>query len=127
MLEKLKKIFKKSYKFIILLICVIALCAIIEDLFEHETLNLDMWVYKILVQKMRNPYLTRFFKVITQCGGIYCIGTITVLSVLFIKNRKIAWSVPVDLVIITLLNLALKNIVERPRPDGYRLISERRL
>lgn len=42
----------------------------------------------------------------------------------FYKEKKIAFSIPLNLLIITVLNIVLKNIVERPRPIGYRLIDE---
>lgn len=124
MLEKIGKALKKNYKLIILLICVIIFVAIIEDIFEKETMIIDLVIYKIIVQNMRTNILTSIFKVITNLGGAYCLITIAILSAIFIKDKKIAFSIPVNLIIITGLNLLLKNIVERPRPIGYRLIDE---
>ena len=124
MLEKIGKALKKNYKLIILLICVIIFVAIIEDIFEKETMIIDLVIYKIIVQNMRTNILTSIFKVITNLGGAYCLITIAILSAIFIKDKKIAFSIPVNLIIITGLNLLLKNIVERPRPEGYRLIDE---
>lgn len=124
MLEKIGKALKKNYKFIILLICVVIFIAIIEDIFEKETMTIDLLIYKIIVQNMRNDVLTSIFKVITNFGGAYCLILIATLSAIFIKDKKIAFSIPINLMVITGLNLLLKNIVERPRPEGYRLISE---
>lgn len=124
MLEKIGKALKKNYKLIILLICVIIFVAIIEDIFEKETMIIDLVIYKIIVQNMRTNILTSIFKVITNLGGAYCLITIAILSAIFIKDKKIAFSIPLNLIIITGLNLLLKNIVERPRPEGYRLIAE---
>lgn len=124
MLEKIGKALKKNYKFIILLICVVIFIAIIEDIFEKETMTIDLLIYKIIVQNMRNDVLTSIFKVITNFGGAYCLILVATLSAIFIKNKKVAFAVPTNLMIITALNLLLKNIVERPRPEGYRLITE---
>lgn len=124
MLEKIGKTLKKNYKFIILLICVVIFIAIIEDIFEKETMTIDLLIYKIIVQNMRNDVLTSIFKVITNFGEAYCLILVATLSAIFIKDKKIAFSIPINLMVITGLNLLLKNIVERPRPEGYRLISE---
>lgn len=124
MLEKILKALKKNYKFIILLVCIIIFLAIMEDIFEKETMMIDLIIYKVIVQSMRNNILTSIFKVITNLGGVYCLIIIATLLTIFIKDKKIAFSIPLNLIIITILNLFLKNIVERPRPIGYRLIDE---
>lgn len=124
MLEKIRKALKKNYKYIILLICIIILYAIIEDLFNKETIFIDLFIYKIIVLSMRNNILTIIFKIITHLGGAYCLIIIAILSAIFVKNKKIAFAIPINLMLSTLLNLLLKNIVERPRPIGYRLIDE---
>ena len=124
MLEKIEKILRKNYKYIILLICIIILYAIIEDLFNKETIFIDLFIYKLIVLSMRNDVLTIIFKVITNLGGAYCLIIIAILCAIFIKNKKIAFAIPINLILSTMLNLVLKNIVERPRPIGYRLIDE---
>lgn len=124
MLEKIGKALKKNYKFIILLICVVIFIAIIEDIFEKETMEIDLLIYKLIVQNMRNDVLTIIFKIITSFGGVYCLIIIATLSTIFIKDKKIAFSIPINLIIITVLNYILKNIIARPRPEGYRLITE---
>ena len=43
---------------------------------------------------------------------------------IFSKKKKILLTIPINLAIATALNVLLKNIVERPRPEGYRLIDE---
>ena len=124
MLEKIEKILRKNYKYIILLICIIILYAIIEDLFNKETIFIDLFIYKLIVLSMRNDILTIIFKIITNLGGAYCLIIIAILCAIFIKNKKIAFAIPINLILSTMLNLGLKNIVERPRPIGYRLIDE---
>lgn len=124
MIEKLKKIIKKDYKWIILFLCVILFLAILEDVFEYETLALDTSVYTIVVEKMRNPILTDILKIITNLGSAFVLITITILSLIILKNKKIGLCITLNLALSTLLNVLLKNIIQRPRPEGYRLIEE---
>ena len=79
MLEKIGKALKKNYKLIILLICVVILVAIMEDIFEKETLFIDLFIYKIIVLIMRNNILTAIDKIITNFGEAYCIIIIAIL------------------------------------------------
>ena len=124
MIEKLKKIIKKDYKWIILFLCVILFLVILEDVFEYETLALDTSVYTIVVEKMRNPILTDILKIITNLGSAFVLITITILSLIILKNKKIGLCITINLALSTILNLLLKNIIQRPRPEGYRLIEE---
>lgn len=124
MAEKLKKIIKKDYKWIILFLCIILFLAILEDVFEYETLALDTSVYTIVVEQMRNPILTDILKIITNLGSAFVLITITILSLIILKNKKISLCITLNLALSTLLNVLLKNIIQRPRPEGYRLIEE---
>lgn len=124
MTEKLKKIILKDYKWIILFICIILFLSILEDVFEYETLALDYSVYNIVVKGMRNPILTNVLKIITNLGSAVALITITILSLIILKNKKIGLCITLNLALSTLLNVLLKNIIQRPRPEGYRLIEE---
>lgn len=124
MTEKLKKIILKDYKWIILFICIILFLSILEDVFEYETLALDYSLYNIVVKGMRNPILTNVLKIITNLGSAVALITITILSLIILKNKKIGLCITINLALSTILNLLLKNIIQRPRPEGYRLIEE---
>lgn len=124
MLDKLKKILKKTYKWIILFICIIIFFAILEDIFEYEKLTMDVIIYEIIVLKLRTNVLTNIMSVITNLGGAYVLILITILSFVVIKNKRIGILISTNLVVITILNLVLKSIIQRPRPEGYRLIME---
>lgn len=127
MIEKTKTIIFKNIKWIVVFICAILFLAIIEDVFEQEKLFIDTVIYHIVVLNWRIEPLTIFFKLITQLGGTYVLIGISILSLIFLKNKKVAISIPINLGIVAALNWILKNIIERPRPEGYRLIDESRV
>ncbi len=120
----LKDILKNNYKWIILFICVVVFLEILEDLFEIEMLKIDIITYEVVIKNIRNSFLTAFFKFITFLGSQYTILFITLLSFIFIKNKKVPIAILTNSIIITVLNILLKNIVDRPRPQGYRIIEE---
>lgn len=123
-MEKLKKILYKNYKWIILFLCVVLFLAILQNVFYDEQLVLDSIFYNLVVQNMRAPTLTTILIIITNLGSAITLISLTILSIILIKNRKIGLCISLNLIISTLLNVILKNIVQRPRPEGYRLIDE---
>ena len=124
MLNKIRKILKNNYKWIILLICVIIFYAILEDIFEYEKLKLDIIIYNIIVLRLRAEPLTRIMEILTNFGGAYMLIGLAIMITIFSKNKKTAFIIDLNLIIITIFNLILKNIIQRPRPEGYRLIAE---
>ncbi len=124
MIKTLKEILKNNYKWIILFVCFVIAIDLIEDIFEYEKLTIDSITYKIIVQNMRNDMLTNIFKFVTFLGSQYMILLITILCFIFIKNKKIPIAMLINLIVVTILNLLLKNVISRPRPEGYRIIVE---
>lgn len=123
-MEKLKKILNKNYKWIILFLCVVLFLAILQNVFYDEQLVLDSIFYNLVVQNMRTPTLTTILIIITNLGSAITLISLAILSIILIKNKKIGLCISLNLIISTLLNVILKNIVQRPRPEGYRLIDE---
>lgn len=124
MLEKSKKIIEKNFKWIIVFFCLLAFLAIAEDVFNQDIMKCDTFAYNIIVKQMRFDFLTVIMKVITNFGSAISIIIISLLSVIFIKDKKVSASVIINIILVTILNQVLKNILQRPRPDGFRLISE---
>lgn len=123
-LKKAKDIIKKNWVWIVFLVALIGFIAIAEDVFEQEIMRLDTMAYKIIVENLRNDTLTNIMQIITNLGGVITLVALAILSLIVIKKKKIGVAICGNLVIISMLNVVLKNIVQRPRPDGYRLISE---
>ena len=120
----LKRIIEKNYKWIIAFLCLIIVLMMLEDIFENEQLALDRFVYRLVILNLRSEPLTVIMKVITNLSSAYVLIAITLGTLLFIKNKKVGLCVTSNLVITTVLNQLLKYIIQRPRPDGYRLIAE---
>ena len=120
----LKRIVEKNYKWIIAFLCLIIVLMMLEDIFENEQVTLDMVVYRLVILNLRSEPLTVIMKVITNLSSAYVLIAIAIGSLLFIKNKKVGVCVTSNLVIATLLNQLLKYIIQRPRPEGYRLIAE---
>ena len=124
MKEKVKEFIVKNLKWIILFICLIGFLTIAEDVFNKEIMNGYIVGYKLISTFLISDFATPIAKFITNFGGAIFLAVLTIILFILIKNKKIGVSIFSNLVIITVLNQLLKNILQRPRPTEYRIIEE---
>jgi undecaprenyl-diphosphatase len=88
------------------------------------TVNFEGWAYNESIEHM-SPILTNIVKGITHIGDSTVLITFCLLLIVIPKSRKtIALPISVTLILSILLNVALKSIFARERPDILRLINE---
>ncbi len=121
MKDKIKKVIVKNYRFIIIFICLVFFLAILEDILDYEIKNFDILGYNI-ISKSISENITPIAKIITKLGNAESLILITIILCFVIKNKKIKWAIPINLLCSGLLNFALKNIIQRPRPVEFRII-----
>ena len=124
MKEKIKEFIIKKFKWIILFICLIGFLALAEDVFNKEIMNGDIIGYKVVSEFLISDFTTPIAKFITNFGGAIFLIVLAIILFIVIKNKKIGISIFSNLVIITALNQLLKRILQRPRPNEYRIIEE---
>ncbi len=122
--KKTKEFIKKNLKWIILFICLIGFLALAEDVFNKEIMNGDIIGYKIISTFLISDFTTPIAKFITNFGGAIFLLVLAITLFILIKNKKIGFSIFLNLVIITMLNQLLKRILQRPRPTEFRIIEE---
>lgn len=120
----MKEFIKKNLKWFILLIGLIVFLELAEDVFSKEILKADMIGYELISSFLISDFATPIAKFITNFGGVLVLVVTTIILLISIKNKKIGLSIFANLCIITGLNVLLKQIVQRPRPTEYRIITE---
>lgn len=121
--QQIKKIALYNKRWILLSILIVIFVMIAREVFKSQLFVSDFIIYDFLVEH-RNSFLTGFFKAITNLGGAIFTILITILCMIFVKNRKYKCVIPINLGVIVLLNVMLKNFFERPRPNHLRIIEE---
>lgn len=124
MKEKVKDFIIKNLKWIILFICLVGFLALAEDVFHKEIMNGDIIGYKLVSTFLISDFATPIAKFITNFGGAIFLIIATIILFILIKNKKIGFSIISNLVIVTILNQLLKNILQRPRPNEFRIVEE---
>ena len=114
----------QTIKLILLFISVALFLLIVENVYDKEIMVADIAGYNFISTHIISDFATPIAKVVTNLGGAGVLILITIILAIVLKNKKISLSIAINLIIITLLNLLLKHIVQRPRPTEFRMISE---
>lgn len=122
MKENIKEFIIKNLKWIILFICLIGFLALAEDVFNKEIMKGDIIGYTLISKFLISNQATPIAKAITNIGGTVGVITITIILLIFIRNKKIGLSMVINLVLATGLNVILKDILQRPRPTEFRIV-----
>jgi len=113
--------------FVIFMSLVIGFVNIADEVFEGETIVLDVTLLKG-INNYSSSFLDTFFVLVTQLGGVLAVTTITAgLLALLILRRKYKKAVIVGATVAgaAVLNFVLKLIFERTRPDLWQqLVTE---
>ena len=120
--DKIINFVKKNLKWIVLFICLIGFLALAEDVFNKEIMKGDIIGYTLISKFLISNQATPIAKAITNIGGTVGVITITIILLIFIRNKKIGLSMVINLVLATGLNVILKDILQRPRPTEYRIV-----
>ena len=115
---------KKVLNYIILsaAICVILFFAICICM--GKSFYLDQFMKKLIVDGLRRDWLTEIVKVLTNLGSLPAYIVYLAIAFFVVKNKRVVYSMVVNLGIAACLMLIIKNIVRRPRPFDLMLIEE---
>lgn len=100
---------------------------LVEEVIEGETLAIDGLILG-WIHLQQTPAATAFFQIITEFGGVYILGmaVVAIMAWCWIQGRKkAALMVGVSVGGAAVINLVLKAIFQRDRPDLWQhLITE---
>ena len=117
----LKKI---KLKWVVCLISFISFLILTYLVINNKVIKIDSACYECLFTLFSKFNLTFFLKVITNLAGPIILIFLSISSFLLTKNKKVSLCICLNLILCSLLNYGLKNIISRPRPDVLRLVFE---
>lgn len=118
---------KAAVLFCLVLIASIAFGSLADEVHEGDTLNVDTAILKS-INAHATPFLNNFFVIVTQFGGVLGVAAIAIgiASILVMRKRyaKVTFFA-MSMGGALLLNICLKYIFERARPDIWnQLVTE---
>lgn len=109
------------------LVCAAALFLVIllwRELAEDGVLTLDFYAYQLFVVHLRSDIVTPVMVALSDLATPLVLLVLLVMIQAFAPGRLPGLIALVNLVALVILNVGLKALVARPRPDGFRLIAE---
>ena len=123
-LEKIKIFLIENYKWIILFICIISLIVLIEDVMDNDIMVFDEKGYFLISRYLMSDTMTSIAKCITNLANMYWLIGTSIILLIFLKNKKTGIRIAINLGLSALVNFTIKQIIQRPRPVGHRIIDE---
>ena len=115
---------KNIIKWILCAITAILAIVVTINVKNGRILELDLNIYKFFSENIINDKLTPILKVITHIGGEKIVLVLAVLAIILIKGLKNKLFLLTGVVGTAGLNVILKHIIQRKRPNINRLILE---
>lgn len=106
---------------VVLSVCALVFLALLAQVLGGELLRIDQAAYWLIVEHLRAPWLTPVMEAFSGLATPAALVTIVVVMAAFTPRARYGAVCAVNLVLVTALNQALKFLVQRPRPEGFRL------
>ena len=123
-IKDLKIFLLQNFKWIILFFSIVFFLILLEDVMDKDIMTIDTKGYTFVSTYLISDFTIPIAKTITNLGGAYWLIGISICLLLLIKNKKVGISVLLNLILASLTNYILKQILQRPRPIEYRIIDE---
>lgn len=123
-LKKLGRLLWENMRIVIIAVAVVVFLAILEDVLEGGMDHLDTAAYYIFVVKLRRPWLTNLMEGFSSLASPVVLLMMLLMVAAFAPGRRPGMCATINLGCALAINQVLKFIVQRPRPDGFRLVSE---
>lgn len=130
-MERVRMIARRGWKLVcdnklsvVAIVCVVIFLALLEDVREGDLMRLDAYAYSFFVAYLRSDMLTPVMESFSNLADPICLLVMLLLVSAFAPGRRPGLCAAANLALVIILNQVLKGIVQRARPDGFRLIAE---
>ena len=106
------------------LVAMVLFFAVLQNMLAGDILRLDYFAYRLFVVRMRRGWLTPIMQSISELALPVVLVVMLLAVHAFAPGRSPGLCAACNLVGVVLLNQVCKFIVQRPRPEGFRLIAE---
>ena len=109
---------------VLLVAALIGFIYILEEILSGDILELDSAAYRFFVVFARRPWLTTIMEGFSALASPVVLAVMLLVIAAFAPGHMPGRCATANLVLAVGLNFVLKSIVQRPRPDGFRLVAE---
>lgn len=103
---------------------IVVFLVVLSNMLAGDLLRLDYYAYQLFVVGMRRAWLTPIMQSISELALPVVLLVMLLAVQAFAPGRRPGLFAAVNLVGVVLVNQVFKFVVQRPRPEGFRLIAE---
>lgn len=115
---------RSNLRAVLLLVATLVFLVLLSEVLEGEMLRLDSLAYGLFVETLRSDAVTPVMEGFTSLASVIVVIVMTLLVAVFAPGRAPGWCAIGNLAGAVVLNVLLKSLIQRPRPDGFRLVAE---
>ncbi|MBM6676987.1 phosphatase PAP2 family protein [Olsenella uli] len=115
---------RDNLRAVVLLGAALVFVWLLGEVASGEILRLDTLAYQLFVEHLRSDALTPVMQAFTSLASVVVLAVMAAVIAALAPGKAPGWCVAVNLVCVVVLNQLLKYLVQRPRPDGFRLVAE---
>lgn len=112
---------RRNLRLILVAVCGVVFIALLEDVLDGELMKLDRAAYWLVVQHMRADWLTPIMESFSALATPVTLLVLLLAVAAFAPGRRPGLCCAVNLGLVVALNQVLKLLIQRPRPEGFRL------
>ena len=124
MAKRWLELLRENKRVAIVAACTIVFLVLLEDVLEGGLIKLDEAAYMLIVEHLRTDWLTPIMESISALATPVTLLVMLLLIVAFAPGRRPGACCALNLALVVVLNQVLKFLVQRPRPEGFRLAAE---
>ena len=115
---------RENLMIIVLSVALLLFVYLLQNVMSGDIRRIDGIAYQFFVVRLRRDWLTPIMQSFTSLSAPVVLAVMLIVVAAFAPGRMPGRFAAANLVGIVALNYALKEIVQRPRPEGFRLIAE---
>ena len=115
---------RENLMIIVLSVALLLFVYLLQNVMSGDIRRIDGIAYQFFVVRLRRDWLTPIMQSFTSLSAPVVLAVMLLVVAAFAPGRMPGRFATANLVGIVALNFALKEIVQRPRPEGFRLIAE---
>lgn len=121
LLARLWGLVRNNLRLVLVVACGAVFLALLEDVLDGELMKLDRAAYWLVVQHMRADWLTPIMESFSALATPVTLLVLLLAVAAFAPGRRPGLCCAANLGLVVLLNQVLKVLIQRPRPEGFRL------
>lgn len=117
-LRRLGELIVKNRVLLVVLACLFVFLILLMRVLGGEIMRIDTAAYALIVERLRADWLTPIMESFSALASPVVLIAMLFMIAAFAPGRRPGWCCALNLVLVSLLNVGIKALVQRPRPEG---------